>query len=251
MDSLAKALQGDGLRMEEQTLRSTGKEAPHSHCTGKVAIVGMYATPGIICTNSYLSPNGTGVGNQWFQLHIFNAHTVLGTDYPNTVCPQGRALCCRVECTVKQYNKILTKLLIRHRFFEKLEFLQTNHRLMSANAYQTLFNRWGMEVMQLMLASKKQCSKFCDGSIEFSPITGIWIHCLQAYRWVQQFHEKKVAHKGNLFQTCRRLNIASPLVLTPAQVVLNLNECMTLLEGLKKDAPKLRNAHLCKCLSSA
>ncbi len=60
---LAKALQGNRLRMEEQTLWSTGKEAPHSHCTGKVAIVGTYATPGIICTNSYLSPHGAGVGN--------------------------------------------------------------------------------------------------------------------------------------------------------------------------------------------
>jgi hypothetical protein len=63
---LAKALRGDGLLMEEQTLHLTGKEAPHSHCTGKVAIVGMYATPGIICTNSNLSPPGAGVGNHQF-----------------------------------------------------------------------------------------------------------------------------------------------------------------------------------------
>jgi hypothetical protein len=56
-------------------------------------------------------------------------------------------------------------------------------------------------------------------------------------------------HGGNLFQTCRRLNIPSPLVLTPAQVILTINECMTWLEGLKKDAPKLRNAHLMECLS--
>jgi hypothetical protein len=34
-------------------------------------------------------------------------------------------------------------------------------------------------------------------------------------------------------------------------VLLNINECITWLEGLKKDAPKLRNAHLHKCLSSA
>jgi hypothetical protein len=56
MGPLAKALQGNGLQMEEQTLCLTGTEAPHSHCTGKVAIVGTYATLGIICTNSYLSP---------------------------------------------------------------------------------------------------------------------------------------------------------------------------------------------------
>ncbi len=209
------------------------------HCTGKVAIVGTYTTPGIICMNSYLSPHGAGVGNHRFQLQDFNAHTVLGIDYPKTVQPQGRALCCRVECTVKWYNKVLTRLLIHHRLFEKLEFLQTNNHFMSADAFQTLFNRWDMEVTQLMLALEKRCNKFCDGSIEFSPITGIWIRCLQAYRWVQQFHENKVAHGGNLFQTCRCLNIASQLVLTPAQVVLNVHECMTWLEGLKKDAPKL------------
>jgi hypothetical protein len=87
---LSKAPRGDGLLMKEQTLCLTGKEAPHSHCTGKVAIVGTYATPGIICTNSYLSPHGAGGGNHWFQLHNFDAHTVLGTDYPKTVCPNGR-----------------------------------------------------------------------------------------------------------------------------------------------------------------
>jgi hypothetical protein len=120
---LAKALQGDGLQMEEQTLCLTGKEAPHSHCTGKVAIVGTYATPGIFCMNSYLSPHGAGVGNHWFQLPNFDAHTVLGTDYPKTVCPHGRALCCGVEQTVKQYNKVLRQLLICHQSFEKLDFL--------------------------------------------------------------------------------------------------------------------------------
>jgi hypothetical protein len=199
MGPLAKALQGNKLRMEEQILRLTGTEAPHSPCTGKVAIVGTYATLGIICTDSYLSPHGAGVGNHRFQLHNFDAHTVLGTDYPKTVHPQGRALHCGVERTVKRYNKVLTKLLICHRLFEKLVFLQTNHHLMSADAIQKLFNRWDMDVMQLMVALEKWCNKFPDGSIEFSPITGIWIHCLQAYHWVQQFHDNKVAHGGNLF----------------------------------------------------
>ncbi len=62
---LAKALQGKGLQMEEQTLSLTGKEAPHSHCTGKVAIVATYATRGIICMNSYLSPHGAEVLLMW------------------------------------------------------------------------------------------------------------------------------------------------------------------------------------------
>ncbi len=168
--------------MEEQILWSTGKKAPHSHCTGKVSIVGTYTTLGIICTNSYLSPCGEGVGDHWFQLHDFDAHTVFGADYPKTVHPQGRAICCGEERTVKQYNKVLRQFVICHRSYKKLNFLQRNHHLMPADDFQILFNRWDMEVTQLMLALEKMCNKFCDGSIKLCLVTNIWIHHLQAYR---------------------------------------------------------------------
>ncbi len=65
---------------------------------------------------------------------------------------------------MKRYNKVLRQLLIRHRSFEKL---------MSADDFQILFNRWDMEVTQLMLALEKRCNTFRDGSIEFSLVTGI------------------------------------------------------------------------------
>ncbi len=86
---------------------------------------------------------------------------------------------------MKQYTKVLRQLLICHQSFEKLDFLQGNHHLMSTGYFQMLFNKWGMEVMQLMLASEKRCYKFHDGSIEFSLVTSILIHRLQAYCWVQ------------------------------------------------------------------
>jgi hypothetical protein len=166
----ARALRGEGLLVEEKTFCSTRKQAPHSHSTGKVAIVGTYATPRILCTNVYLSPHGAGVGDHWFHLHNFDAHTVLGTDYPKTVCPTCRVLCCKVKHTVKQYNKVLKQMLIHHHSFEKL---QQNHQHMSAADFQLLFNKWDKEVTHLMLGSEKQCNKFCDGSIEFSPVVGI------------------------------------------------------------------------------
>jgi hypothetical protein len=71
--------------------------------------------------------------------------------------------------------------------------------LLRVGNFQLLFNKWDKEVTQLMLASEKWCNKDQDGSIEFSLVTTIWIRHLQAYRWIQQFHEYKVAHGGNLF----------------------------------------------------
>jgi len=71
--------------MEEKTLKSTGQQAPYNHQSGKTPIVGTFETPGILCPNSYLSPHGTGVGNDRFQLHNFDAGRVLGTEYLKTV----------------------------------------------------------------------------------------------------------------------------------------------------------------------
>ncbi len=104
--NLAQQLWSEDLLMEEQTVRSTGQEALHSHNIEQVTIVGTFATPGIVCTNSYLSPHGTGVGDHHFKANDFDALSVLGTDYPRMVCPAGKALCCKVLCTVKKCNKV-------------------------------------------------------------------------------------------------------------------------------------------------
>ncbi len=122
---------------------------------------------------------------------------------------------------------------------------------MSADDFQLMFNKWDNKVMQLMLGSEKQYGKFGNESIKFSLVTGIWIQCLQACHWIRQFHEDEVAHVGILFQMCRHLNILSPLALTPAQMILNINEYMRQLNNIKKDAPKLQNLHLRERLASA
>ncbi len=121
--------------------------------------MGTYATPEIIYTNSYLSPHGAGVGDHRFQLHNFDAHTVLGTDYPKTAVLNGghSAASGTHSKTVQEGSQ---KLLICHRSFEKLKFLQSNHHLMSADDFQTLFNRWGMEVKQLILALENDVISF-------------------------------------------------------------------------------------------
>jgi hypothetical protein len=104
---LEKLLQGNDFLMCKQTLRSTGTKALFSNGCGKVAIIGTFATPRIMCTNSYLSPHKEGVGDHRFLVHDFDASSVLGTKYPKSICPSGRALHCGVERTVKKYNKIL------------------------------------------------------------------------------------------------------------------------------------------------
>ena len=249
--SLGRRLWPDGLLMEEQTLRSTEREAPHSHQSGQVAIVGTFATLGIVCTNSYLSPHGTGIRNHRFQIHDFDAHSVLGTEYLTTVRPSGQALHCKVVRTVNNYNKVLKQLLVQHRSFEKLEFLQQNHSNMSAADFQLMYSQWDREVTWLMLGSEKRCNKFRDGSIEFSPVIGLWIRRIQVYRWICRYLEEKVEHAGNLYRTCHRLFVPPPHLLTLPQVTAAEEDCKRHLEALRQSALKLPDEHLRSCLDSA
>ena len=91
--------------MAEQTLKSTGRHAPHSHQSGKTPIVGTFATLGIMCTTLYLSPHGSGVDNHIFQLHDFDADSVLGIEFLTTDQTLVRALLCDVVMTHKKYIK--------------------------------------------------------------------------------------------------------------------------------------------------
>ncbi len=87
MGPLAKTLRGNRLRMEEQTLCLTRKKAPHSHCTWKVAIVGTYATPGIICTNSYILPMVQGLATI-----CFNCTTSMPIQFLALITPRQSIL---------------------------------------------------------------------------------------------------------------------------------------------------------------
>ncbi len=215
----AKLLQGDDLLMCEQTLRSTGTKAPFSNGHGKVVIIGTFATPGIVCTNSYLSPHREGVEDHWFQVHDFDSSSVLGTNYPKSIRLSRRALRCGVERTVKKYNKLLRQMLIWHRAFEKIEYLQENNGNLTAEEFQLLFNLWDKEVTQLMLGLEKRCNKFRDGNIDFSLVVGLWIRRLQAYRWISRYQNDQVLHAGNLYRLCRCLSVPSLSFLMVEEVI--------------------------------
>ena len=150
---------------------------------------------------------------------------------------------------MNNYNKVLKQLLVRHRLFEKLEFLQQNHLNMSAADFQLMFNEWDREVTRLMLGSEKRC-KFRDGSIEFSPVIGLWICWIQVYPWIRGYLERKVEHAGNLYRTCRHPFVPPPHSLMLQQVTAAKEDCKRHLEALLQSAPKLCNEHPRSCLDS-
>jgi hypothetical protein len=135
--------------------------------------------------------------------------------------------------------------------FEKIEYLHRNHSHLSILEFQFMFPAWDKESTQLMLGSEKRCNKFRDGSIDFSPVMGLWIHCLQVYRWIGRYLAGLVPHPGNLFCLCRCLSIPSPNSLLVGEVSALEAVCIQKLADLKLAAPALQNDHLRSCLKSA
>ena len=179
-------LQQQPLLMDEQTLKSTGQQAPKSHQTGTNPIVGTFATPGIMCVNTYLSPHGGGVGDHRVHIHDFDAMSVLGSEYPKTVKPTGRSLRCDNVKARKKYIKKLKLSLKSHRVYDKLEYLNNNKHSLPRETFEKLFNKFDTEVVQLSLNAEKVCNQFYNGTIEFSPMVGMCIRMIRVYKWIQK-----------------------------------------------------------------
>jgi hypothetical protein len=142
-------------------------------------------------------------------------------------------------------------MLIWHRAFKKIEYLQENHSNLTAAEFQLLFNLWDKEVTQLMLGSEKRCNKFRDGNIDFCPVVGVWIRRLQAYRWISRYQNSQAPHAGNLYHLCRCLSVPCPNSLAVDEVIAAEAACVQKLANLKLQAPVLWNEHLCNCLDTA
>ena len=228
--------------------RSTGSGAPPSHFTGSHPIVGTFATPGIVCTNSFLSAHGVGVGDHRLQLHDFCAISILGTEYPKTVRPSGRALRCDVPRIRKKYIKRLKKQIKRHKIEVKLNILNDHQMELSQEELERHLNKLDEEVVQQQLGSEKRCNKFYDGKIELSPEVGIVVRRGRLYRRILDFKHGKPMNHRTLKDACRKQAVLLPSQLTIGEVKDHIKICQARLKELEKTAPQEdREQHLQSC----
>jgi hypothetical protein len=111
-----------------------------------------------------------------------------------------------------------------------------------------MLNAWDKELTQLMLGLEERCNKFRDGSIDFSPVVGLWICCIQAYRWICRYLAGLVPHPGNLFRLCCCLSIPTQNSLLVGEVSALEVVCIQKLADLKLTTPALQNDHMRNCL---
>ena len=102
-----------------------------------------------------------------------------------------------------------------------------------------------------MRASEKQCRKFKQTHIEWSPEVGIWICRRRILERIGRLLDGKVPDARNLVRACSSKGISDPRSMTRKQIQTELFICHKKVEELKPKAPQLRHAHLKRRLAAA
>jgi hypothetical protein len=122
--------------------------------------------------------------------------------------------------------------------YSKLTALTANCEGMPLDVFKDRFNKWDVELGELMRASEEKCHKFMDGRIEYFPELGTWFTRRFTLHHVRAYIKGKVPDPRNLFKKCEKQKIPRPDTMTLDDVALEISECNEKIEGMRTQAPK-------------
>jgi len=242
--NIAKALTGDELRMTEMCKQATGRPLPPTHNRGTKPIDAIYGTPGIECTAVALLPNRVGVGDHRAFMIDLTSVSVLGDVLPRVVPATGRLLNCASDRIKHNYIKVLNQLTNRHNIFKKLLIADQESDNLSPSQVQLRMNCIDAELEQFMKASERECHKYIQNDIEWSPYAGVWLHRRWLLTRVRDFLLGKTRDPRNLFRDCKRRGVKDPRTITADELAAEFYVCKHNLSILAKNSPYLRRKFL-------
>jgi hypothetical protein len=108
-----------------------------------------------------------------------------------------------------------------------------------------MINKWDTKLIQYKLHSEKNCTKYKNSHIEWSPEVGLWLSCW----WLLARVRKFVLGLGppdpwNLVRDCLCSHLFDPRMISYSNVMIHIQITQRQLWKLAKDGPELRRKHL-------
>ena len=100
----------------------------------------------------------------------------------------------------------------------------------------TQLNTINTELMQLMIASKRQCQKLCLGQHAFSPHMQLWLKCIWVLKLILTHKTNWCGNYSNLWHAVFRANLKSALTMTKPDLCVALQHCRELALDVMKNA---------------
>ena len=120
----AKAIAKPGVELDSAYDQVHKKRMPSSHSRGSKALMGVYISPGIDCTEYFIGRFNLGAGDHRGP-HIVSLtmESVLGTTDPSSTSRTGRNVQAKIPRTQAQYNSNLKRSCKRHNMLPKMKNL--------------------------------------------------------------------------------------------------------------------------------
>jgi exonuclease III len=109
-----------GLGMKEVVQDFTTKQLGAPYFQGRKPIDTIWATSNVTVANACVMPVGYGVRDHRLIVVDFSTATLVGTGLQKIVQPALHHLNTKIEGCALQYNKVLTKNILRHRLLEQM-----------------------------------------------------------------------------------------------------------------------------------
>jgi hypothetical protein len=161
------------LNLRDILLEKYGLNGPSTHArnTSRAPIDGIWAFPGIdIMAGGYLNYdevfNGTDHRCLWIDHHYT---TAFGHIMPRIVKPHMRCLTCQDPRIVKNFNRSLHQLYIKHNFLHKVRELDNQATYPLSQHHILQYEDLDRLCCQCIAKAEKGCRKQRTGQVAFSP----------------------------------------------------------------------------------
>jgi hypothetical protein len=170
---IAKQLAQSDLNFNKQCHQCTGVYVPPRFREGTIPIDAIYATAGIKCVNAYILPHKGGEGNHRCFIVNFSSILVIGSKFSNIVQCATSQLHCKLTRLVQTYNHELDLLYTQHKMYERIYFIYLHTNYLSDDDFSYMINKWDTKLIQYKLHLEKNCIKYKNSHIKWSPEIGL------------------------------------------------------------------------------
>lgn len=187
-------------------------------------------------------------------LFDLSTRSMLG-EFLNTVCqPVSRRLVTSQRNSIKNNNRIVQEECSRHRIQERLDAIDkmTKHcNYPRPKWLEKIFLTLYSQMTEIRRYAEKKCRKILTPVSKFSPTIQMWYDRIHIYLQLIRLKEGKTNKAKNVFRLARKHNIQHPEKLSREELEDGLQLAVIWKKDLRKQAGKLRNAHLRECLITA
>jgi hypothetical protein len=113
---------------------------------------------------------------------------------------------------------VLNQLTDWHLLFRKLLHINRDSNSITYAQVQLCLNKFDLELEQFMKASKKDCHKYKQTNIEWSPYSGEWLQQQWLLSRIQRYLSGLTSDPRNLVQDCRRCGVTDLRTITQEEL---------------------------------